>query len=313
MNIKTKAKRLFQRSIIFIIIGFTTQLFLFSFEKEIKTISQELAKKIEEAGKKSIAIVDFNDLQGNVMELGRFLSEELSVAISSSGKGFEVVDRVHLKAILKEHKLTFTGLIKKNSAQILGKIAGVDALITGTITSFGDSVRITIKILDINSAKLIGAVTTNIPKTKAIEELLGRGIGGGTTSLPPPPPGKNVEVDGFIFKPGVCEMSGGNIVCTFYIMNNGDKDRKIRIYSSSHEYSGIVDNFGDKYAIGLQIGSKGARIGNDWIKETFPPKLFVRVYIFANEVDPKATHYTAIIGIDGFTKLATIRNIPVVK
>ena len=83
-------------------------MFLFSYEKEIKNISQELAKKIEEAGKKSVAIVDFNDLQGNVMELGRFLSEELSVAISASGKGFEVVDRLHLKALLKEHKLSFT-------------------------------------------------------------------------------------------------------------------------------------------------------------------------------------------------------------
>ena len=318
MKMKTKTKVFFQCFFIFII-GLSTQFYLLSYEKEIKTISEDLAKKIGEAGKKSVAIVDFNDLQGNVMELGRFLSEELSVAISSSGKGFEVVDRVHLKAILKEHKLSFTGLINKESAQKLGQIAGVDALITGTITPFGDSVRITVKILDINTAKLIGAVTANIPKTKAIEELLERGIGDefqmgttDTTTSTPLSGGKVVELEGFIFKPGVCKVTGDKIVCTFSIMNNGEEDREITIYPY-RDLSGIVDNFGNKYAIGIKIGSSETEIGSSLIREKFPPKLFVNVSIIANDIKPGATHYTAIINIDGFKKLATIRNIPVVK
>jgi TolB-like protein len=318
MRMKTKAKGFFQWFLIFII-GLSTQLFLLPYEKEIKTISQELAQKIGEAGKKTVAIVDFNDLQGNVMELGRFLSEELSVAISSSGKGFEVVDRVHLKAILKEHKLSFTGLINKESAQKLGQIAGVDALITGTITPFGDSVRITVKILDINTAKLIGAVTANIPKTKAIEELLERGIGDGiqmdtddTNNSTPKLSGKTFEADGFIFKPGVCRASGDKIVCTFSIMNNGNEDREIEI-SSHISSSFLVDNFGNKYPIGLNIGGKGSGIGWDSLKEIFPPKLFINVSIIARDVKPGATHYTAIIGINGFRNLVLIRNIPVVK
>jgi TolB-like protein len=318
MKMNTKGKGFFQWFLIFII-GLSTQLFLFSYEKEIKTISQELAQKIEGAGKKSVAIVDFNDLQGNVLELGRFLSEELSVAISSSGKGFEVVDRVHLKALLKEYKLSFTGLINKESAQKLGQIAGVDALITGTITPFGDSVRITVKILDINTAKLIGAVTANIPKTKAIEELSERGIGdgfqmdtGGTITSTPTSSGKIIEVDGFIFKPGVCRRKGSDIVCTFSIMNNGNEDREIRIYSYT-ERSGLVDNFGNKYAIALKIGSRETGLGCCDLKEKFPPKLFVMVSIIANDVKPEATHYTAIISIEGFKNLVTIRNIPVVK
>ena len=318
MKMNTKAKGFFQWFLIFIIV-LSTQLFLLSYEKEIKTISQELAKKIEVAGKKSVAVVDFNDLQGNVMELGRFLSEELSVAISSSGKGFEVVDRVHLKAILKEHKLSFTGLMSKKSAQKLGQIAGVDALITGTITPFGDSVRVTVKILDINTAKLIGAVTANIPKTKAIEELIERGIDdgfqmdtGGTTPSIPTLRGKTIEADGFIFKPGVCRRKGSNIVCTFSIMNNGNEDREIKIYSL-RDRSGLVDNSGNKYAVGFKIGSREASIGNIYIREKFPPKLFVNVSIIAKDVKPKATHYTAIISIDGFKNLVTIRNIPVVK
>ena len=123
-----------------------------------------------------IAVVDFTDLQGNVTELGRFLAEEFSVTFAGAGKGFEVVDRTHLKSILAEHKLSATGIMDPQTARKLGQIAGVDALITGTITPFGDSIRLSVKILDTATAKVIGASSGDIPKTKAIEELLARGI-----------------------------------------------------------------------------------------------------------------------------------------
>jgi len=147
-----------------------------AYEKEIKSISTAMAENIANAGKKMIAVVDFTDLQGNVTELGRFLAEEFSVAFAGAGKGFEVVDRTHLKSIIAEHKLSSTGIIDPQTARKLGQIAGVDALITGTITPFGDSVRISVKILDTATAKVISASSGDIAKTKAIEELLARGI-----------------------------------------------------------------------------------------------------------------------------------------
>lgn len=79
------------------------------YEKEINTLSESMAEKIAASGQKTIAVVDFTDLQGNVTELGRFLAEEFSAALVNTGKGFEVIDRVHLKSILKEHKLSPTG------------------------------------------------------------------------------------------------------------------------------------------------------------------------------------------------------------
>lgn len=150
--------------------------FSIAYEKEIQGISSTLAENITKAGKKMIAVVDFTDLQGNVTELGRFIAEEFSVTFAGAGKGFEVVDRTHLKSILTEHKLSASGIIDPQTARKLGQIAGVDALITGTITPFGDSVRLSVKILDTATAKVLGASSGDIAKTKAIEELLARGI-----------------------------------------------------------------------------------------------------------------------------------------
>src|SRR5712664_187432 len=121
--------------------------------QELKQVSPTLAAKIAESGRKRIAVVDFTDLQGNVTELGRYLAEELSGALVNDSRGFRVIDRAHLKSILQEHKLAATGLIDPETARQLGKIAGVDTLVTGTITSaFGDTVRVLVKALDVETA-----------------------------------------------------------------------------------------------------------------------------------------------------------------
>lgn len=169
-------RKLIITSLIFFVFLFLIFNSLRAYEREIKSLSSVMSENIARAGKKTIAVVDFIDLQGNVTELGRFLAEEFSVALSGTGKGFEVVERTQLKAILKEHKLVLTGIIDPSTAKKLGQIVGVDALITGTITPFGDTVRVAAKVLDTGSGKVIAASSGDIPKTKAIEELLARGI-----------------------------------------------------------------------------------------------------------------------------------------
>ena len=176
--------------------------------------------------------------------------------------------------------------------------------------------------MDINTAKLIGAVNANIPKTKAIEELLERGIGEGYQLGPGVNPtstspswGKSVEVDGFIFKPGVCRRKGSNVICTVSFMNNGSEDREIKILAKS-EHSGLIDNFGNKYEVIVKIADRqsgGPGVFHYDISEKFTPKLFVNVEFIAEDVKPEATHYIAIISIEGFKKLVAVRNIPVIK
>jgi len=140
--------------------------------QEINGLSKAMAEKIAASGEKTIAVVDFADLQGNVTELGRFLAEEISAELVNAGERFEVVDRLHLKAILKEHKLSASGLIDPTTARELGKVAGVGVLVTGTVTAFGERVKISAKALSTQSAKVICSSKGSIPKTQAIEDLL---------------------------------------------------------------------------------------------------------------------------------------------
>lgn len=155
-----------------------------AYEQQLQTLCAELATKLAAADRKTVAVVDFTDLQGNVTELGRFLAEEVSVRLAADARGLEVIDRMHLKTILQEHKLGASGVIDPQTAVKLGELAGAQALVTGTLTPFGDSVRLAVKVLDTKTARMVTAALVELPKTKTIEELLSRGIGGAAT-----PPG----------------------------------------------------------------------------------------------------------------------------
>jgi len=222
-----------------------------AFAQDLKTVSASLANRVAASGRKTVAVIDFTDLQGNVTELGRFLAEELSVDLVNDAKGFEVIERTQLKTILQEHKLAATGVIDPQTARKLGQIAGVDALVTGTITPLGDSVRLSAKVLDTTTAKMIGAYTVDIPKTKAIEELLAKGIGDSPPSSGPEPPGirqaakaVSVEENDLLFVPKVCWRSGSVLSCAGSITNKAGERRFVQL-----EDSQVVDDLGNQYEL----------------------------------------------------------------
>ncbi|MDU9048434.1 MAG: FlgO family outer membrane protein [Candidatus Electrothrix sp. Rat3] len=219
-----------------------------AYEAEIKKMSATMAEKISATEKDKIAVVDFTDSHSDVTELGRFVAEEFSIALAGAGKSFKIMDRTHLKNILKEHKLSATGIIDPETARKLGQIAGVDSLITGTLTPFGDTVRIAVKILDISTAEVIDAIAGNIAKTEAVKVLLATSL----TEVSPDGnserrlgrPLQTLEAGGFIFQLLKCELSNGTITFSFLITSPG-KDKKIGMYGS--RYSRLFDYEGNEY------------------------------------------------------------------
>lgn len=227
-----------------------------AYRNEIDQIARDLADKALTSNTRTIAVVDLTDLNGSVTELGRFVAEELSSALAEEGS-LQVIDRIHLRSILQEHKLAATGLIDPLTARKLGEITGVQGLVTGTITEFGDSVRISAKVLDTATARIHAAVRGDIPKTDAIKELLGQDIdAAGTPGREPSAPVPSAspvieskqtqEIREFSFQLQRCEVDGkDSIVCYLVITNNNRQDRDLAIgYTCDYV---LYDNLGREY------------------------------------------------------------------
>ena len=270
-----------------------------AYEKEIKALSATMVKKISNAGKKNVAVVDFTDLQGSTTELGTFLAEELSSDLSEDGKGFEIVDRNNLKSILTEHKLSISGLVDPKTVKELGRIAGVDAIITGTVTPFGDSVRVSVRVIATDTDKVIGAAKGDIPKTKAIEELLAKGIDTGAALGQ-----QKVEVKNFLFQLQKCKLSGQTVTCDFMVTSKG-QDRELTILGNTG--SRILDDMGNEFkATNVIMGNAS---DSDWVSKRLVSNIPVKARLVFESV-PSQPNLLLLLEIVFDGQRAQFRNVP---
>jgi TolB-like protein len=158
------------------VLPFSTCLYAEELDKEISDLTAQVVSAVDQADVKTIATLDFVDLQGNTSQLGRFVADEISADLVMAKKRFTVVDRANLKKIMQENKLTVSGLVDPENAKKLGQIAGVDAIVTGTITPFEKTIRVVIKVIATDTAKIIAAARGQITKSSSVEKLAGGGV-----------------------------------------------------------------------------------------------------------------------------------------
>ncbi|MCI0330379.1 MAG: hypothetical protein L0196_05425 [candidate division Zixibacteria bacterium] len=247
--------------------------FASAYEKELNGLAGALTQKLVEGRKKKVAVVDFTDMEGHTTYAGRFLAEELSVQLSSLGSRteFEVVDRLRLKSLLKEQGFEATGWVDPLMGKKLKKAAGINAIIAGNLTPFGDSLHLSVKILDAGNAKILFATSTDFAKSKII-------MGDNTpekknppaqnppprasvNAVPPPqsvpaPPAvevrQKVETPEFVLELVECWASGPNLTCLM-LMTNIKEDRSYKLTTADTR---IIDPSGNEYrAQKLQLGT----------------------------------------------------------
>ena len=86
--------------------------------------------------KKRVAVVDFEDRSGWGHNIGTGLADMLTTMLVKSGK-FQVIEREELKRIMQEQSLGMSGAVTPQSAAKIGRLLGVELIVTGSVTEFG--------------------------------------------------------------------------------------------------------------------------------------------------------------------------------
>ncbi|MBI4377823.1 MAG: SUMF1/EgtB/PvdO family nonheme iron enzyme [Nitrospinae bacterium] len=132
-----------------------------------------------EKKKQKIAIIDFSDLNGNVTALGQFMAEELTTQLFIIAPGkFEVVKRRQLLKLEEELVLGKVGNIEEKGIKKMGQVFGVDAVVTGSMTDLGNTVKINARVIAVESAKIFAVAATDIPKTGMVADLIEKKVEG---------------------------------------------------------------------------------------------------------------------------------------
>jgi TolB-like protein len=224
-------------------------------------LSQQIAREMSDNQKRTVAVVEFVDLKGRVTDFGRFLAEELITRLYQTRK-FKVIERQLLNKIVTEQKLSLTGIVDQASAQKLGRLLGVDAIASGTVTDLGRSLKVNARLIDTTTAEVFAVASGEIVKDDAVAKLMGGEDSSPTPSnkaADSPAQGaqpkralQKIDSDFFTFELQQCRMSGTTVACDFVVTNNGD-DRRIGLGNVTK----LFDDLGNEYSANqVSIASK---------------------------------------------------------
>lgn len=136
----------------------------------IDELSKQISAGLTENQKRTIAVVEFGDLEGHVTNFGRFVAEELITRLYQTRK-FTVIERQLLNKVLAEQKLSLTGILDQGSVQKLGRLLGVDAIACGTVTDLGKSLRVNARLIDTSTAVIFAVASTEIVKDDSVKTM----------------------------------------------------------------------------------------------------------------------------------------------
>ncbi len=108
---------------------------------------------------KRIAVLPFEvpDTRPDMKQFGIGITDTITIALSNVQE-FIMIDRSQFQAIMKEQAIQYSGFIDADTAVKLGKLMGAEILVIGTIQTEAENYRITARLTDVTTGKILKAV-----------------------------------------------------------------------------------------------------------------------------------------------------------
>lgn len=136
-----------------------------SADKSIKKLAKQLSKGTKNLDQKKLAILALPYHNNQYSSGSSVISERLTTQMVGM-KGIAVVERRLLKQLLKEQHLSETGMIDSETANAIGKVLGVDAIVTGTLNDLDDGrTEVNARLIESASGEILAAAHVYVTRT----------------------------------------------------------------------------------------------------------------------------------------------------
>lgn len=113
------------------------------------------AESVPEGPPMKLVLLEFEVLGGD-HQLGRMLAEFMTTAAVNSG-AFNIAERELLNKVMKELELGQSGMVNEGEAREIGRMVGAEAILTGSVSRLGGSMRVDARVIDVESGKIKAA------------------------------------------------------------------------------------------------------------------------------------------------------------
>jgi TolB-like protein len=117
----------------------------------------------------SVAIVQISSPNE---KLSQYIVDELPNYIIGNDKGIIVVERQQLELIENEVAYQLSGSVSDDEVISIGNRIGARLVVTGSVSQIGDVLRLNIKIIDVETAGMVGSHSCDITIDKKVKALL---------------------------------------------------------------------------------------------------------------------------------------------
>jgi len=172
---------MFMKKILYILLVFVSCSISYAqsaFDLAIEDTSNDISTKLLSKGKTKIVVLYVTDANKKQTITGKYIADIISVNIVNNPGGFFVFDRENLSGIAEANKLIDEGFVDVTSAQELGRILAVEAIVVGNYVMLSETIKLTIKALDVSNGFVIAATMKDLPVDANAAALLGINING---------------------------------------------------------------------------------------------------------------------------------------
>ena len=276
----------------------------------IKDLATQIATGVAKEQKQKIAVLPFRELDGRATVLGTYISEQLVTDLFAAGV-LDIVERAMLDKLIGEIRLGQNGVIDPETAKKLGKVAGVDAIVTGSITDLQTYVALNCRLIDAQTGRIFGAAQTRIVKDDDVRKIMGAALpsapsgstetqtgqeqAGASSKPPQPAAAQRKEASGFLFELKACTLSGTSVTCDLLVTNKGE-DRWLQLFSGNNRWESdvptrlITEDGSECFAESVSLGGDGGRSSKTLLASEVP----TRVRYKFGKVTPEAQKATLL-------------------
>lgn len=143
-----------------------------SIEEALNEVATSIIGSLPEDAAPTLAISTFTHSGNTCSDLSNYASEIMLPTVQSvGGSTLRIYARSQLSAIFRELQLVYDGTISPGAAQQIGQISGVEAILTATITPFGEQMMVIATLIATSDGGVLGSASASFPITGTVEGL----------------------------------------------------------------------------------------------------------------------------------------------
>ena len=244
-------------------------------DRELKKMANELLAQLGESERNDVVVDVFLDVEKEKTPLGTHLTSKFfSTFFKASIGQYNLLERDDFERLNEEIRLGDMEILEYNEKLGYGKIRGADLVITGSYTYSDNYINLSLRVVQLETSRFIGATDGRLLLTPSLRRLLGiqetttaQGYIENTRSAtktdsrnkPTARRGATASFGPLAVTTQGCQQSGSNIICKLMLTSKG-RESNLSLYSSNTVLQGANGVVLQAFSVKLNNKSGNSRV-----------------------------------------------------